>query len=184
MARQERVTVTRMNGSAAARAENAFRQVYAEAFAEPPYEETADDVSAAFRRFRRQVRKASFTAALATTDDGKPVGMAFGYVLGAETGWWDQLTEPVPESMSREDGQRTFGLLELAVRAAWRRQGLARRLHDALLHDLGVERVLLNVHPGSKAALAAYRSWGYGKVGEARPWKGADVHDVMVLALR
>jgi hypothetical protein len=47
------------------------------------------------------------------------------------------------------------------------------------------ERVLLNVHPGSKAASAAYRAWGYRKIGEARPWgTGADLHDVMLLDLR
>ncbi|GGR30517.1 hypothetical protein FHS38_004338 [Streptomyces netropsis] len=46
------------------------------------------------------------------------------------------------------------------------------------------ERVLLNVHPDSKAAVAAYRAWGYRKVGDARPWVGADLHDVMLLDLR
>ena len=45
--------------------------------------------------------------------------------------------------------------------------------------------MLLNVHPGSKAAPAAYRAWGYRKIGEARPWgASADLHDVMLLALR
>ncbi|MFH8500132.1 hypothetical protein [Streptomyces coeruleorubidus] len=52
-----------------------------------------------------------------------------------------------------------------------------------LLDGAGVERVVLNVHPESGAAQAAYRAWGYRKVGETRPWKGADAHDVMVLGL-
>ncbi len=88
-------------------------------------------------------RKAAFRAALARGEGGEPVGIAYGYPLSANTRWWEQLAEPVPDAMRREDGHRTFGLMELAVRA-----------------------------------------WGYRKVGEARPWDGADLHDVMLLSLR
>ncbi len=91
--------------------------------------------------------------------------------------WWDELTEPVPDDMRREDGHRTFGLMELAVRGPWRGQGVEQRLHKTLLNASGAERVLLNVHPASKAASAAYRAWGYRKIGEARPWGGnTDLH--------
>ncbi len=184
MTQQATITAERMDGSAAARAEDAFRLVYTEVFAEPPYNETADDVAATFRRFRSQIRKTTFRAALARTEHGEPVGMAYGYPLGPNTGWWDQLTERVPDDMRREDGQRTFGLMELAVRGPWRRQGIARRLHATLLDGIEAERVLLNVHPDSKEASAAYRAWGYRKIGETRPWEGADLHDVMLLDLR
>lgn len=184
MRQHKTITVERMNGLAAVQAEDAFRLVYAEAFAEPPYGETEDEVAATFRRFKSQTRKAAFRAALARAEDGKPVGMAYGYPLGPKTGWWDQLTEPVPEDMRREDGHRTFGLMELAVCAQWRGQGIGRRLHEALLDGVEAERVLLNLHPDSKAASAAYRKWGYCKIGEARPWQGADLHDVLLLDLR
>lgn len=184
MTEQEIIEIERMDGPAVVRAEDAFRLVYAEAFAEPPYNDTADDVAATFRRFRSQTGKATFRGALARTEDGEPVGMAYGYPLGPSTGWWDQLTEPVPDEMRREDGHRTFGLMELAVRRLWRGQGIARRLHETLLDGIEAERVLLNVHPDSKAAASAYRAWGYWKVGEARPWEGADLHDVMLLYLR
>ncbi|MEV0185562.1 GNAT family N-acetyltransferase [Streptomyces sp. NPDC050625] len=184
MTQQETIAVERLDGSAAAQAEDAFRLVYAEAFAEPPYNETADDVTATFRRFRSQTRKPSFRAALARTEGGEPVGMAYGHLLSPTTRWWDQLTEPAPDEMRREDGHRTFGLMELAVHGPWRGQGIARRLHEALLVGVEAERVLLNVHTDSKAASAAYRAWGYRKVGEARPWEGADLHDVMLLDLR
>jgi GNAT superfamily N-acetyltransferase len=185
MTQQGTIAVERMDGSAAAQAEGAFRVIYAEAFAEPPYDETEDDVAAAFRRFPFQARKHGFRAALARTEDGEPVGMAYGFPLDPGTGWWDELTEPVPDDMRREDGQRTFGLMELAVRGPWRGQGIARRLHERLLDGIPAERVLLNVHPGGRAAAAAYRAWGYRKIGEARPWgTGADLHDVMLLDLR
>ncbi|MCP3817963.1 GNAT family N-acetyltransferase [Streptomyces sp. A3M-1-3] len=184
MSQPSAIGVEQLNGPAAAKAEEAFRLVYAEAFAEPPYDETEAAVAATFRRFRSQTRKATFRGALATTADGEPVGMAYGYPLGPQTGWWDQLTMPVFDEMRREDGRRTFGLMELAVRTPWRRQGIARRLHDTLLDGTEAERVLLNVHPDSKAAVAAYRAWGYRKVGDARPWAGADLHNVMLLDVR
>lgn len=110
--------------------------------------------------------------------------MAYGFAVEADTGWWDELTEPVPDDMRREDGRRTFGLMELAVRGAWRGQGVARHLHETLLGRIETRRVLLNVHPDSKAASAAYRAWGYRKIGEARPWEGPDLYDVMLLDLR
>ncbi|WP_329395390.1 GNAT family N-acetyltransferase [Streptomyces lydicus] len=183
MTQKETITVERLDGPAAAQAEDALRLVYAEAFAEPPYNESEEDVAATIRRFRSQTRKRIFRGALARTGDGEPVGMAYGYPLGPNTGWWDQLTQPVPEDIRREDGRRTFGLMEIAVRGQWRGQGIAGRLHETLLSGTEAERVLLNVHPDSKAAQAAYRAWGYRKIGEARPWEGADVLDVMMLDL-
>ncbi|MGW6616953.1 GNAT family N-acetyltransferase [Streptomyces erythrochromogenes] len=178
------ILVERLEGPAAARAEAAFRLVYADAFAEPPYGETAEDVTAAFRGFRSRVGRPGFRAALARTGDGEPVGMAYGHPVPADTRWWDELTEPVSADMRREDGHRTFGLLELAVRGPWRGRGVARSLHAALLCGVEAERVLLNVHPDGAAAAAAYRAWGYRRIGRARPWEGPELYDVMVLGLR
>ncbi|WP_051113618.1 GNAT family N-acetyltransferase [Streptomyces davaonensis] len=173
-----------MDGSAAVRAEDAFRRIYAEAFAEAPYHETEDDIAAAFRRFRALAQRPAFRAVLARSEYGEPIGMAYGFPLGSDTVWWDELTEPVPDDMRREDGHRTFGLIELAVRGAWRGEGVARRLHRTLLDGVVAERVLLNVHPEGKAAAAAYRAWGYRKIGEARvPGEEAGVYDVMLLDL-
>lgn len=185
MTRQEVVGVTRMDGAAAVEVQDAFRLVYAEVFAEPPYGESADDVAAALRRFPVQARKGGFRAALARAGGGEPVGMAYGFLLRPDTVWWDELTEPVPDGMRREDGHRTFGLMELAVRGPWRGQGVARRLHETLLDGVGAERVLLNVNQASGAAAAAYRAWGYRKIGEALPLgEGADMRDLMLLDLR
>lgn len=74
--------------------------------------------------------------------------------------------------------------MEFAVRASWRRLGVGRRLHEVILGGGDEERVLLNALPDAEAAQSAYRSWGYRKVGEARPWEGAALHDVLLLDLR
>ncbi|QDY77491.1 GNAT family N-acetyltransferase [Streptomyces qinzhouensis] len=177
------ILVEALDGAGAAREEASFMLVYGDAFAEPPYKKTAAEVDANARRFRSQVRKTTFRAALARTGDGEPVGIAYGYPLGPGTGWWDRLTTPVTPELRYEDGHRTFGLIELAVRAPWRRLGVARRLHEAVLLNAPEERVLLNARPDAAPAQAAYASWGYRKVGEAQPWDGAALHDVLVLTL-
>ncbi|MET7799756.1 hypothetical protein [Streptomyces decoyicus] len=105
-----------------------------------------DGVEATFRRFRSQVRKSTFRAAIARTADGDPVGIAYGYPLSSKTGWWDRLITPVSDDLRREDGQRTFGLMEFAVRAPWRRLGVGRQLHETLLAKGSEERVLLNAY--------------------------------------
>ncbi|MEU7374142.1 GNAT family N-acetyltransferase [Streptomyces albidoflavus] len=143
MAGRGKVTTERMDGAAAVRAASAFRLIYAEAFAGPPYFETGDAVAAAFRRFPRQAGSPGFRAALARTGDGEPVGMAYGHPVPADTSWWRELTVPVPEEVSREDGRRTFGLMELAVRERWRGHGVARRLHATLLDGLGSVRRIM-----------------------------------------
>ncbi|MFD5144374.1 GNAT family N-acetyltransferase [Streptomyces sp. NPDC058401] len=186
MTRQGAITTVLLDGPAALRAADAFGLVYAEAFAEPPYGETENQAAAAQGQFPALTRRPAFRAALARTARGEPVGMAYGWPLPPEAVWWDELTEqPVPAALRREDGRRTFGLIELAVRGPWRGQGVARGLHTALLDGITTERVLLNVHPEAGAAAAAYRSWGYRKIGEARPrGADADLHDVMLLGLR
>lgn len=182
---QEALAVARMDGAAAAQAVDELRLIYAEVFAEPPHNETEDDVVAAFRRFTVQTARPAFRAVLARTGDGEPVGMAYGWSLPADTPWWDEFTEPVSEDMRREDGRRTFGLMELAVRRAWRGRGLARRLHASLFDGLEAERVMLNVNPENAAAAAAYTAWGYRVIGQARPAAaGAELRDVMMLNLR
>lgn len=141
--------IERFDGEDAAWIEDKLRQIYREAFAEPPYDKTDQDVEANFRRFRAQVKKVGFRAVLARSDDGEPIGMAYGHPLPATTGWWDTLTEPAPADVRREDGHRTFGLFELAVRPAWHGQGVATAVHRTLLgeHVRPPRDDLAQVHP-------------------------------------
>ncbi|WP_342671158.1 hypothetical protein [Streptomyces chattanoogensis] len=60
MTTSEAIIVEPLDGPAAARAESAFRLFYTQVFAEEPYEETPESIEKNFRRFRSQVRKATF----------------------------------------------------------------------------------------------------------------------------
>ncbi|MFE3505829.1 GNAT family N-acetyltransferase [Kitasatospora sp. NPDC059160] len=176
------VAVRLLDGEQAAELEGRLKAAFAEAFAEAPYGDGPVDVERAFRRFRSQARRRGFRAAIAFDGD-TVVGMAYGYPLSADSGWWDALIDPVSEDLRCEDGNRTFGLFELAVRPGWRRQGVATRMHRVLIEGIDNARVMLNSRAEATAAQASYRAWGYRRVGAAIPWEGAARHEVMVLDL-
>jgi ribosomal protein S18 acetylase RimI-like enzyme len=115
---------------------------------------------------------------------GEPVGQAFGYALPAAARWWRGLTTQVDPATIAESGHRTFALCELMVHPDWQRHGVARSLHDELLHHRPEERATLLVAEENTAARHAYASWGWQKVGKLRPYPDAPHYDALVLPLR
>jgi ribosomal protein S18 acetylase RimI-like enzyme len=100
---------------------------------------------------------------------GYLVGYAAGMPLRPSTSWWRDVTTPLPPDLTDEHpGRRTFALTELAVRAAWRRQGIGRELHDLILAGRTEERATVTAAPGATAAQAAFRGWGWHKVARTR----------------
>ncbi|MFF3678345.1 GNAT family N-acetyltransferase [Streptomyces sp. NPDC002120] len=162
----------------------ALARVYREVYAEPPYREGPRDVAAFRVRAGRQAERYGFRLVLARDGD-ELVGFSYGYRLPADTGWWKAVEEPLGEAFVEENGRRTFNVAELAVRGAWRRQGIAAAMHRLLIADQEAERSTLTAHPDPEAAPArtAYAAWGYRKVGRARYGDGQPAYDVMVLPL-
>lgn len=158
---------------------------YEEIYAEPPYLEGARDIADFIDRYQRQVTDyAGFRIAIASDDDSV-IGFAFGFLLPPDSSWWDAALSPLPSDFTRETGQRTFVVIELAVRKRWRRQGIAKRLHAELLSGLDIERVTLTVRPEieAEAAQTAYRSWGYRQICRSRPWSEAPLYDLLILPI-
>jgi hypothetical protein len=90
----------------------------------------------------------------------------------------------VDETVTHEYPNRTFALVELLVRAPWRRQRIGESIHDHLLGNRVEERATLTVLPAADAAQAAYRKWGWQRVTQKRnPLPGSPVFDVMVKQL-
>lgn len=137
----------------------------------------------AVRRERVWRRQPGF--ALAEARHGEYlVGYASGMPLRPSTSWWRGLTTPLPEDVTTEHTGRTFAVTELLVRAAWRRQGIGRELHELLLDGRGEERATLTVPPTAAAAQAAFRAWGWRKIARTRNDDAAEpVLDVLVLDL-
>jgi ribosomal protein S18 acetylase RimI-like enzyme len=183
----ERVTppvhVDLCQGETARRFRRDVEDVVAAAFAGPPYFKTAKDIRATFGRFDSQTRKGGFLLSAGHVGD-RLVGAAYGYPLGPDTGWWNDVLEPVLAELAFEDGRRSFAAFELAVRPEWQRRGVGRAVHDRLIRGLRAQRVILNCRPDAEAAQAFYRACGYQRVTSVIPWEGAPVYDVMVLDLR
>jgi GNAT superfamily N-acetyltransferase len=176
------VIIERQGNEGAAELLDEILPAYEEVYAEPPYCEGPRDVAALIERFQRQAKRPGFRVAVARVDR-ELVGFTFGYRLPPDTAWWEGALSPLPKDFTNEDGERTFVIIELAVRRRWRRQGIAARLHAALLQGLTVKRVTLTMRPEPQAAPAqtAYTAWGYRKVGQTRPWDEAPLYDSMVL---
>lgn len=179
------VTYERYEGRDGARRLDVFLPAYAEIYVEPPYCEGPGDVAEFRDGYQAQAQRPGFRLVLAR-DGEEVVGFTYGYRLPPDTRWWSNLLEPLPGDFTRETGDRTFVIIELAVRKPWRRQGVAAALHARLLDGLDVERVTLTMRPEPEAAPAqsAYAAWGYRKVGVSHPWEEAPFYDCMVRELR
>lgn len=93
--------------------------------------------------------------------------------LPTGSGWRAGLRQDVGADLLIEDGQRTFAVNEIMVRALWRQRGYARALHDVLLRDRAEERATLLVEPDNVPARSAYLSWGWRKIDDLswrQPW--------------
>ena len=158
-------------------------RVYEVVYHEPPYLEGPEDVAAFIDGLPRRAAQRGFRLVTATADR-KPIGFAFGHQLSPDARWWKGATTPLPDAISREYPGRTFAIIELAVEKPFRRRGIAKAMHDALLVNATEERATLLVRPEAKPAQNAYQRWGYVRVGSIRPWTDAPLYHAMVLELR
>jgi ribosomal protein S18 acetylase RimI-like enzyme len=143
-----------------------------------------DNAAAAFaERFRVQRRQPGYVLAEARSGEYL-IGYASGMPLRPSTSWWRNLTTRLPEEITTEHPGRTFALVDLVVRPAWRRQHIAETLHGLILAGRPEERATLTVPPAAAAAQNAFQKWGWRKVARTRdPGSGAPVSDVLVTAL-
>ena len=171
-----------LDGKQATAHADELEALHAEIYADPPYSRKRD--AALFAdRFRVQCRQPGFVLAEAR-HGGYLVGYASGMPLRPSTSWWRDLTTALPEDFITEHPGRTFALTELAVRASWRRQGIAQGLHDLILAGRSEERATLTVLPAASPAQNAFAAWGWRKVARTRgPSPGSPVSDVLVITL-
>jgi ribosomal protein S18 acetylase RimI-like enzyme len=176
------VTFRFLEGRQSAEQVAELQAVHAQVYADPPY--LRDGNAAQFEdRFRVQARQPGFVLAEAR-HGGYLVGYAAGMPLRPATSWWRDLTTTLPDELTAEHPGRTFALVELLVRASWRRQGIGATLHDLILSERPEERATVVVAPSATAAQQAFQSWGWRKVARTRdPGNAASVADILLLTL-
>ncbi|MCA1720756.1 MAG: GNAT family N-acetyltransferase [Actinobacteria bacterium] len=100
-------------------------------------------------------------AVAAVADDGRLLGIAYGY-LGAPGQWWH---DQVHAALSRADRTRwlagAFEVCELHVRPELHGQGLGRSLLDALLARTAAPTAVLTTPDSETRARGFYRAAGW-----------------------
>jgi ribosomal protein S18 acetylase RimI-like enzyme len=157
--------------------------IYAAAFGEPPYLEGPDDVAEWRDDLAEQLTRPGFALVLATVDE-QPAGFAYGYTMTRDLPRWERIVEPFAGAMPSGalTAGRIFTLMEFAVLRQWRWQGIGRALHDRLLAERDEPLALLTVRIDADVAQAAYKAWGWRKVGH-RPRNNEPGYDVLVKEL-
>jgi ribosomal protein S18 acetylase RimI-like enzyme len=133
------------------------------------YADTHEDVAAnpfyGTQRFERDFVKqrthTGFELVTARIAD-KLVGVVFGFL-------------EIPDEQ--------YALCEIMVSPEYRRRGIARRLHDELLRLRPERRADLYVRKDNFSAQAAYRKWGWTKIGDVQPTPESPNFDELVLPL-
>jgi len=114
-------------------------------------------------------------------DDGRMIGFIYGMSLPPDTHWWDGLVQPLPDELATWTREgRVMALPELMVRQPYRRQGIARRLHDELIKERPEAIASLLVDKDNVSARTAYQHWGWAKVGDLQPFPDAPLFDALV----
>jgi GNAT superfamily N-acetyltransferase len=176
------ITFQLLDGTQAAAHAEELQALHAEVYVNPPYARH-DDAALFAERFPVQRRQPGFVLAEAR-HGGYLVGYAAGMPLRPSTSWWRELTTPLPGEVTIEYPGRTFALVELLVRASWRRQGIAATLHDLILKNRPEERATLIVLSTATPAQKAFQKWGWHKTARTSdPRRGSPVFDVLVTTL-
>jgi hypothetical protein len=95
----EDITVRTISGEEAADRIGKLRALYAEVYAEPPYEWGEDHATLFAERFEVQRRHPGFVLAEARYG-ASLVGLGFGVTLQQSTPWWSNLTAPLPAEVT------------------------------------------------------------------------------------
>ncbi|WP_327112776.1 GNAT family N-acetyltransferase [Nocardia sp. NBC_01730] len=138
---------------------DAICALYDEAFSAPPFIWPSTESQRHREMLNSMITRPSFGIALAESR-GTLIGFVYGNALTANTGWWDGFQQPVPPDVTREWPGRTFAVIDLAVQASTRRQGIGRRLLDTLLDSRPEQRATLAVQPQAEASHAFYKAIG------------------------
>lgn len=118
-------------------------------------------------RLARHSTEPGWEAVLAYADQ-QAVGYAYANTVESGDRWWDRMAEPLPAGFTEPP---TMVIKEIGVRERWRRQGIARLMHDELLSGRSETRAALLVNPDAfdGTVIALYRKWGYEAFNSQQP---------------
>lgn len=140
--------------------------LYAQVFAEPPYDEDPAENAAHFaeRIGRYAAEKPNFRLLVATQQD-EIIGFVLGTGVGPGDWWWDRLDNVLTaEQRTGWLTSQMFSVAELAIAPSHRRSGVARQLMSEALRGLPYDRAILGCHPEAAPAQHLYGSLGWSVI--------------------
>lgn len=164
--------------------EASVAEVYASAFAGPPYEEGSSAKGRFLSRWRAQRSMPGWTGVGAWAE-GLLVGLAYGHAARRGVPWVDALLAQLTPTGRTKWGEDAFLFCELAVMQDHQGRGVGGRLHDALIQKVGHATALLTtLDDPSTAGARLYRARGWRQV-SARPYVAPGYpHHYVVMGLR
>lgn len=126
----------------------------------------AMEVSAAAAKARRPIVTAhldrrGLRGVAATDDDGRLVGVAYGYLGGPGQWWHDQVRGALPAPVAEQWLTDAFEVCELHVRPRQQGNGLGRKLLDLLLAGPPARTAVLTTPDRETRARGFYRAAGW-----------------------
>ncbi len=180
--RPPEIVIESWEGDEARGLADAVSGLYQAVFSLPPFSGDDDEFANQRSYYPAMTARPGFRLTTARAGD-KHVGFGYGFLLPADTRWWTGLADPVSEKFAREDGTRTFALIDYGVLPAWRGLGVGRAIHDELLAGSGARRATLSVQPKAAETEEIYRRWGWRNVSVKKmdPPVPAPVFDILIL---
>ncbi|GAB3936245.1 hypothetical protein GCM10029976_047700 [Kribbella albertanoniae] len=155
-----------------------LKALYADAYSEPPYEMSPEDIEQFEIRITKHADQPGF--ALVTGElNGQHVGFTYGFTFHPGRWWTGVKTDLPPSGIAAGP---IFAVIELGIRKESRGHGHARRLVDALLTNRPEAFASLISRPGAQAH-AMYQRWGWKKVGNTQTYPHWPVEDINILPL-
>jgi hypothetical protein len=136
-------------------------QVYARAFAAPPYNQGQGDVVSFEATIQRHIERGEFCGYWACGERNQLTGFAYGYAGGAGQWWYDIVAPALGPALAGEWLSDYFEFVELAVDPVYQGQGIGGRLHDTLLACTRRPTAALTTAEAVTPALLLYRKRGW-----------------------
>jgi hypothetical protein len=157
------VTFDLLDGSRAGALAADLRELYAEVYAESPYEEGPAHVARFAEHLAEQLDRPGFVLASAT-DVPALVGVAYGWTM-APGQWFSSAIDQPPEEIR---SAAKFAVMEWMVRAPYRQGGVGRRLLDLVLTGRHEPYAILASNPAAPAR-QVYDRFGWRQCGTTQP---------------
>ena len=136
--------------------------IYAEAFQQPPYSKSAEEVTEFAHYLAPATQRTAFCAVVAQhAKIGQPVGFCYGYACDEGSGFYQAVAPMLTTELRAMWLTDAFQLAEMAVLPTYQGRGIGRKLHDHLLANQPYRKAILATMQAATNASKLYDKCGW-----------------------